>query len=99
MSVTPHPVSAHEQRFETIEGTLEAHDGRIRTIEQAGAVREEKISALWIAVGKIERSVEMIQTAVLDLKQKPAKRWEQVISYLIGAIVAGAVGYILRGQG
>jgi len=95
--VASHPTAAHEQRFENIEGTLENHDGRLRTIEQSGAVREEKIAALWIAVGKIERSVEMIQSAVQDLKQKPAKRWEQLIGYIIGALVAGAVGYLLRG--
>jgi hypothetical protein len=95
MTAKEHPVSAHEQRFETIEGTLDNHDDRLRVIEQAGAVREEKISALWIAVGKIERSVEMIQAAVTDIKQKPAKRWEQAVGYLIGALIAGAVGYIL----
>lgn len=93
-----HPISAHEQRLETIEGTLDNHDYRLRSVEQAGAVREEKISALWIAVGKIERSVEMIVASVAELKQKPAKRWEQLIGYIIGAIVAGAVGYILRGD-
>ena len=90
-----HPVSAHEQRFETIEDTLDSHDGRLRVIEQAGAVREEKIAALWIAVGKIERSVEQIVASVAELRQKPAKRWEQAVGATIIAIVAALVGHFL----
>lgn len=33
MTAKEHPVSAHEQRFETIEETLGNHDGRLRIIE------------------------------------------------------------------
>lgn len=95
MTAKEHPVSAHEQRFENIEGTLDNHDDRLRVIEQAGAVREEKISALWIAVGRIERTAELTQAAILELKQKPAKRWEQAVGYFIGALIAGAVGYFI----
>ncbi len=63
----------------------------------------KKLNDLTVTVGKMAVSLETMtkqlerQAAQLaDIEKAPAGRWNQVVSALIGAVVAAAVAYFLR---
>lgn len=63
----------------------------------------KKLNDLTVTVGKMAVSLETMtkqlerQAAQLsDIEKAPAGRWNQLVSALIGAVVAAAVAYFLR---
>ena len=43
---------------------------------------------------RLETDVKEIKADVKNLAEKPAKRWETVVTYVIAGIVAAVLGYI-----
>ena len=43
---------------------------------------------------RLEEDVQEIKTEVKKINEKPAKRWETVVTYVIAGIVAAVLGYI-----
>lgn len=43
---------------------------------------------------RVEEDVKEIKTEVKKINDKPAKRWETVVTYVIAGIVAAVIGYI-----
>lgn len=43
---------------------------------------------------RVEEDVKEIKTEVKKINEKPAKRWETVVTYVIAGIVAAVIGYI-----
>ena len=87
MSVA-HPVEKHEALFAD-------HETRLQSLEKGAAVREEQYRNLYISIGKIEKSVEMIQQAVEKLKDKPRKKWESLEALTLAAFVSGVIGFVV----
>lgn len=85
---TAHPVEKHE-------GIMADHETRIQSLEKGAAVREEQYRNLYISIGKIEKSVEMIQQAVEKLKDKPRKKWESLETIVVTAIATGVIGFMV----
>ena len=80
-----------EQRSKQNAKRLDSHDKKI-----------EELSDVYIALTKVNDKVDTIDTDVKeikkdisDIKQKPAKRYEQIIGYVLSALIGGLVGFIL----
>lgn len=63
----------------------------------------KKLNDLTVTVGKMAVSLETMTkqlerqaTQLADIEKAPARRWNQVVSALIGAVVAAAVAYFLH---
>lgn len=61
---------------------------RIRALEQARAVQEEQYKT-------ILAKLETVADAVSVLKERPARRWDSVVTALISAGVGGVIGYAI----
>lgn len=82
-----HPIAYHEKMLTRLEEDIGKHDTRLNALEKAAAVREEQIRNLFIAVGKMEKTAEMIQAAVEKMKEKPAKRWESIVDTVLKIVI------------
>lgn len=80
-----------------IEQRSKSNTRRIEVLE-AGQVQLNKLvtSVAVIAEKQNDMSTKIsdIQEEVKQLVSKPAKRWESLIGYIIGAIVTALIGYI-----
>lgn len=80
-----------EQRSKSNTKRLDDHDKKI-----------EELSDVYIALTKTNDKVENIETDVKDIKldikeikDKPGKRLDQIIGYILSALFCGLVGYFL----
>ena len=80
-----------EHRGKSNTKRLDEHDKKI-----------EELSNVYIALTKTNDKVENIESDVKDIKsdikkikEKPSKRMEQIIGYILSALVCGIIGFIL----
>jgi len=80
-----------EQKTKSNTHRLDEHDKKL-----------DELSNVYVALTKVddkvsnvEKDVITIKTDLKDLKEKPIKRYEQVISLVITAIVTAILGFLL----
>lgn len=80
-----------EQRGKSNTKRLDEHDKKI-----------EELSDVYIALTKTNDKVENIETDVKDIKsdikeikEKPSRRLDQIIGYILSAMVCGLIGFVL----
>lgn len=74
---------------------IEALEGRIEVLTEltsAVKVLANNMEALAKEQGKMAARLD-------DLEAEPAEHWKKVVGYALGAIVAGVIGFLLRGIG
>lgn len=64
---------------------------KFEAVLRSQAVTEERYNSIMTSVGKIENKIE-------ELGGKPGKRWDTVITALIGAAVGLLVGLLSKGM-
>lgn len=47
----------------------------------------------------IAKDQAKISTRLDELESEPAENWKKLVGYVLGAIVAGVIGFLLRGAG
>ena len=87
-----------EHRLTEVESRSKSNSHRIDEIEK----RQDDLEKLAISVEKIaireenvEKDVKEIKSDVKSLTDKPAKRWDALVSQIIGIVAAAVVGFIL----
>ena len=84
------PVSSSEERSKSNKHRLDEVEKRqedltdLVTSVKVLATREERLEA----------DVKEIKSDVKSITEKPAKRWETIVTYVIAGIVAAVIGYI-----
>lgn len=80
-----------EQRSKQNEKRLNTHEKKIN-----------ELSDVYIALTKvndkvdtIDSDVKVIKQDISDIKSKPAKRYEQIIGYVLSALIGGLIGFVL----
>lgn len=80
-----------EQRGKSNTKRLDEHDKKL-----------EELSDVYIALTKVNDRVENIDNDVTEIKgdikeikDKPGRRLEQIIGYILSALICGVIGYIL----
>jgi len=94
MAATTHPIQQHEQMLSDIQKKLDDHESRIRDVQESSIRHEEQTKDLWRAVGRIEQLVTEIKSEIEKLKEKPAKRWDSLIGYIISGIIMLIIAYV-----
>ena len=63
----------------------------------------ESVNALALSVERLtnqqattDNQLETLTDDVTELKEKPAKRWDMVITAIISALVGGGIAYIIK---
>lgn len=60
------------------------------------AISEERYNNLISVVTEIKSSIVNVQASVDELKQKPAKKWDQVSFYVLTCVLGLVIGYLFN---
>ena len=74
-------------------------DRRMGNLEKlTDSVQELALSVKELATKQTstENDVESLTSAVTELREKPAKRWDAIVAALIAAIVGVGIGHFLK---
>ncbi len=88
----------HEKRLTEVEARSKSNAHRLEEVEKKQNDLSELVGTVKVLATKEERvesDVKEIKTNVQKLIDKPASRWEMLVSETIKLVVAAFVGYIL----
>ena len=92
----------HEQRLTEIEARSKSNSHRIDDLEKRQDNLDELVSTVKVLAVReenVETNVKEIKSDVKSLTDKPAKRWESIISTIITTLVAAILGFIMARLG
>ena len=72
---------------------------RLNKLEDAFEVASKLDVKLGLIVEQLQQSKDHHEQRISTLEQKPAKRWELVVTTVITLVLGGAVGFILASAG
>ena len=87
-----------EHRLTEVEARSKSNTKRLEEMEKRQDNLDELVSTvkvLAVREERVEGDVQEIKTDVKELKNKPAKRWDNLVTQIITIIVAALAGYIL----
>lgn len=74
------------------------NEGRIKKLESENAVLHELATSVAVMAEQMKTmngNVSTLANDVEDLKGKPGKRWEDIVSKVIWAVIAAVVAFLL----
>lgn len=80
-----------------IEQRSKSNTRRIEVLEQGQAQLNELVTSVAVIAEKqneMSGKISNIQDEVKQLVSKPAKRWESLIGYIIGAVVTALISFL-----
>ena len=86
-----------EHRLTECEERSKSNTHRLDEVEKKQEDLTDLITSVKVLATREERletDVKEIKVDVKNLAEKPAKRWETVVTYVIAGIVAAVIGYI-----
>ena len=86
------------ERLSAGEASIKSAHHRIDDVEEKQDNLAELVSTVKVLAdreARVEDDVTEIKTDVKELKEKPVKRYETVITTIITALCSGLVGYVL----
>lgn len=92
----------HEQRLTEVEARSKSNSHRIDDLEKRQDNLDELVSTVKVLAVReenVETDVKEIKSDVKSLTEKPAKRWETIVSTIITTVVAAIVGFMLARLG
>ena len=92
----------HEQRLTEVEARSKSNSHRIDDLEKRQDNLDELVSTVKVLAVReenVETNVKEIKSDVKSLTEKPAKRWESIISTIITTLVAAILGFIMARLG
>ncbi len=87
-----------EHRLTEVESRSKSNTKRLDEMEKRQDNLDDlvgTVKVLALREENVEKDVKEIKDDVKDIKDKPAKRWESVITQLISIAVAAVAGYFL----
>lgn len=87
-----------EHRLTEVEARSKSNAHRLDKVEERQDNLEElvvTVKTLAVREQQVENDVKEIKSDVKTLTNKPAKRWEELVSKVILTIVAAVVGFVL----
>ena len=91
-------LEVHTEFVKRIEAEDNRQNKRIEIIENKQSQISELVVSVKVLATNVENIAKEINEQGLRLKEiegKPAKRWEQLIGYVISALVTAAIAYFL----
>lgn len=93
---------SNEHRLTSVEDRSKSNERRITALEKRQDDLEEltvTVKALAIKEENIESTVKEIKDDVKQLNDKPAKRWEALVTAIISLVVGAVMGFIFTSIG
>lgn len=90
-------LEALEVEVENLKKRVSALEREISAVEDRAADAAQTQTAISTKLNMVIENLGKVQQSIEDLKDRPGRRWETVISALIGAAVTAFVAFILRG--
>ena len=81
----------HERRLTEVESRSKSNMKRLDDVEQ----RQSNLEVLADREERLENDVGEIKSDVKEIKGKPGKRWEALVSDIIKIVVAAVCGFFL----
>jgi len=91
-------VTTLERDLKTAFKKLNEHDDAIREIRSDQKILHEMNANIAVLAKSQEyqgKKIDTIEADIKDLKERPVKRWDALISVIITAIASGLIGFIL----
>lgn len=91
-------VTTLERDLKTAFKKLNEHDDAIREIRSDQKILHEMNANIAVLAKSQEyqgKKIDAIEADIKDLKERPVKRWDALISVIITAIASGLIGFIL----
>ena len=91
-------MEVHTEFEKRIKAEDDRQNKRIEIIEQKQAQISELVASVKVLAANVESIAKEINEQGLRLKEiegRPAKRWEQLVGYVISALVTAAIAYFL----
>ena len=92
----------HERRLTEVEQRSKSNTHRLEGLEKRQDNLDELVGTVKVLVDReerVENDVIEIKNDVKSLTQKPAQRWENVVSEVIKLLVAAFIGLLLAKAG
>lgn len=92
----------HERRLTEVEQRSKSNTHRLEDLEKRQDNLDELVGTVKVLVDReerVENDVIEIKNDVKSLTQKPAQRWESVVSDVIKLLVAAFIGLLLAKAG
>ena len=83
------------ERVDKIEDKQEKMENEISTMKRDAAVNEEQTKMIFKILNEIKESIADINITIQTLKDKPAKRWEDMINTILTVVVSMGAGYVV----
>lgn len=90
-------LEALEVEVENLKKRVSALEREISAVEDRAADAAQTQTAISTKLNMVIENLGKVQQSIEDLKGRPGRRWETVISALIGAAVTAFIAFILRG--
>ena len=90
-----------EHRLTAVEAQAKRNEGRIKKLEGEHGVLNRLVTAVEVMATKqntMGESVERLEHKVDTLEEKPAERWDKLISSLIGALGGAFLVWVASGM-
>lgn len=89
-------LEAIEVEIEGLKRRVEALETELKEVKRDATVLGEAQATIFGKLDMLIKNLSHIQQSIDDLKERPAKRWETVISALIGAAITAFMAFIFR---
>ena len=89
---------AYEHRFTELEDRTKSNTKRIDEIEKKQEDLSTIISSVKVVANEqehIKTDITEIKTDLKDIKEKPGKRWEEIVDKVIWAVIAAIGAFVL----
>lgn len=76
------------------------NEGRIKKLEEAHEVLHQLATSVAVMAEKMDtmsKSVSAITAKVEEIENKPAERWDKLISTIIGALAGAFIAWLVSG--
>ena len=83
--------AAFKEQIKTIFARMDKQDHIIELLR----TQTSAIGTLAAGQERIEKKVNNVMQDVDELKEKPAKRWDAVVGYVLSAVVGGVIVWLL----
>lgn len=81
--------------IEIIEMQLKRHENRLDDLTQQIHLCQVNNATVNAEIKQVLQGISELKESVSELKDKPAKRWDSVITTIVTSIVSGIVGIVI----
>ena len=92
----------HERRLTAVEDRAKSNQRRLDEMEKRQDNLDSLVSSVAVMASEqehIKEDVGEIKTTVNTMAERPAKRWENIVTQIVSILVASVMGFLLAKMG